>query len=34
MKQIMEEFGGTVVYVIAGGSIIGIFVWLLEKLLG
>lgn len=34
MKNIFDEIGGTVVYVIAGGGIIGIFWMLLEKLLG
>lgn len=34
MKQIFEEIGGTAVYVIAGGGIIGIFWLLLERLLG
>ena len=28
-----EEFGGAVIYVIAGGSMLGIFVYLLERLL-
>lgn len=32
MKQIFEEIGGTVVYAIAGGGIIGIFWLLLERL--
>lgn len=34
MKQIMDEIGGTVVYAIAGGGIIGIFWLLLDRLLG
>lgn len=34
MKQIFEEIGGTAVYIIAGGGIIGIFWLLLERLLG
>ena len=33
MKHIVEEFGGTVIYVIAGGGMLGIFVYLLEVLL-
>ncbi len=32
MKQIFEEIGGTVVYAIAGGGIIGILWMLLERL--
>lgn len=32
MKQIFEEIGGTAVYAIAGGGIIGIFWMLLERL--
>lgn len=34
MKHIMEEFGGAVIYTIAGGSMIGVFGYLLERLLG
>lgn len=34
MKQVLDEIGGTAVYVIAGGGIVGIFWFLLEKLLG
>lgn len=34
MKQIFDEIGGTVVYVIAGGGIIGILWMLFERLLG
>lgn len=33
MKHVMEEFGGAVLYTIAGGSMLGIFVYLLERLL-
>lgn len=33
MKHIVEEFGGAVIYVIAGGGMLGIFVHLLEVLL-
>lgn len=33
MKHIVEEFGGSVIYVIAGGGMLGIFVYLLEVLL-
>jgi len=34
MKQVLEEFGGALVYSIAGGSMLGLFLYLLEKLLG
>lgn len=34
MKQIFDEIGGTAVYAIAGGGIIGIFWMLLERLIG
>ncbi len=34
MKGVIEEFGGAVIYVLAGGSMLGIFVYLLEQLLG
>lgn len=34
MKSVIEEFGGAVIYVIAGGGMLGIFVYLLEVLLG
>lgn len=34
MKQIFDEIGGTVVYVIAGAGIIGILWFLLGKLTG
>lgn len=34
MKSIIEEFAGSVIYVIAGGSMLGIFMFLLERLLG
>lgn len=33
MKQVVEEFGGALLYIIAGGSMLGIFVYLLENLL-
>lgn len=33
MKQAIEEFGGAVIYTIAGGSMLGVFVYLLEQLL-
>lgn len=33
MKHVIEEFGGAVLYAITGGSILGIFVYLLERLL-
>lgn len=33
MKHIVEEFGGSIIYVIAGGGMLGIFVYLLEMLL-
>lgn len=33
MKTVIEEFGGAVVYVIAGGGMLGIFMYLLETLL-
>lgn len=33
MKHIIEEFGGTVIYVIAGGGMLGIFAYLLEMLM-
>lgn len=33
MKTVIEEFGGAVVYVIAGGGMLGIFLYLLETLL-
>lgn len=33
MKLVLEEFGGAVIYVIAGGGILGIFIYLLETLL-
>lgn len=33
MKQIFDEIGGTVVYVIAGGGITGLFLLLLDMLL-
>jgi hypothetical protein len=32
MKHIVEEFGGSIIYVIAGGSMLGIFAYLLEML--
>lgn len=34
MKGVIEEFGGAVIYALAGGSMLGIFVYLLEQLLG
>ena len=34
MKRVIEEFGGAVIYVIAGVGMLGIFVYLLEVLLG
>ena len=34
MKQVLEEFGGALVYSIAGGSMPGLFLYLMEKLLG
>jgi hypothetical protein len=34
MKQVLEEFGGALIYSIAGGSMLGLFLYLLEKLLG
>lgn len=34
MKIVIEEFGGAVIYVIAGGGVLGIFIYLLETLLG
>ncbi len=33
LKTVIEEFGGTIIYVIAGGGMLGIFVYLLELLL-
>jgi len=33
LKQVIEEFGGAVIYTIAGGSMLGIFAYLLERLL-
>lgn len=33
MKQIFDEIGGTVVYVIAGGGVLGMFLLLLEQFL-
>jgi hypothetical protein len=30
MKTIFEEFGGTIVYVIAGGGVLGIFGYILS----
>lgn len=33
MKLIFEEFGGTVVYVIAGGGFLGIFGYLLSMVI-
>ncbi len=33
MKHVMEEFGGSLLYILAGGSMMGIFVYLMEKLL-
>lgn len=33
MKSIVEEFGGAIIYAIAGGGVLGIFVYLLELLL-
>lgn len=33
MKHAIEEFGGAIIYVLAGGSMLGIFVYLLETLL-
>lgn len=33
MKLVLEEFGGAVIYVIAGSGILGIFIYLLETLL-
>lgn len=34
MKQVIEEFGGAIVYSIVGGSMLGLFIYLLERLLG
>lgn len=34
MKNILEEFGGAVIYVIAGGGFIGIFCLLLDVMVG
>lgn len=34
MKMVIEEFGGAVIYVIAGSGMLGIFIYLLETLLG
>ena len=34
MKHIMEEFGGALLYAVAGGSMLGIFVYLIQRLLG
>lgn len=34
MKGVIEEFGGAVIYALAGGGILGIFVYLLDRLLG
>ena len=34
MKNILEEFGGSVIYVIAGGGFIGIFFLLLNTVVG
>lgn len=34
MRIVIEEFGGAVVYAIAGGGMLGIFIYLLESLLG
>ncbi len=33
MKHVIEEFGGSIIYTIAGGSVLGALVYLLEKLL-
>lgn len=33
MKHAIEEFGGAIIYALAGGSMLGIFVYLLEILL-
>lgn len=34
MKGVIEEFGGAVIYTLAGGGMLGIFVYLLDRLLG
>lgn len=34
MKQLLEELGGTVIYVLVGGSFIGIMYLILDKLAG
>lgn len=34
MKIILEEFGGSIVYVIAGGGMISIFGYVLIKIIG
>lgn len=34
MRTVIEEFGGAVIYAIAGGGMLGIFIYLLEKLSG
>ena len=34
MKQVLEEFGGALFYSIAGGIMLGLFLYLMEKLLG
>lgn len=34
MKYVVEEFGGAIIYALAGGGMLGIFVYLLDLLLG
>lgn len=34
MKIILEEFGGSIVYVITGGGLISIFCYVLTKIIG
>ena len=34
MNRVIEEFGGTVIFAFAGGGMLGIFIYLLERLLG
>lgn len=33
MKRVVEEFGGAIIFALAGSGMLGIFVYLLEKLL-
>ncbi len=33
MKQVIEEFGGSLIHTMAGSSMVAIFVYLIEKLL-